>query len=108
MLMTVDEIKISYRDALNKQKQVPILAQLNACSTEKINGILGIDEDTTSHYRKKGLSAYRHLFDQMLELYNSGMSDRAIAEKLKVHRSHVTRWRGSLGLPPNKQTRKAS
>ncbi len=44
MQMTEGEIRRRYGAAKNKKEQIGILADLNACSTEHIKHILGIDE----------------------------------------------------------------
>lgn len=42
--MTDGEIQTSYRDAKYKRQQIRILAELNACSTDRIKTILGLGE----------------------------------------------------------------
>ena len=42
--MTDVEIQTFYRDARDKKKQIKILAELNACSTDRIKKILGLGE----------------------------------------------------------------
>ena len=44
MQMTEGEIRRNYGAAKNKKEQISILADLNACSTDHIKRILGIDE----------------------------------------------------------------
>lgn len=46
-----------------------------------------------------------HLIE-IVKLYYSGMSDRAIAKKLGITRYVVRAWRLSSGLPPNDWTLK--
>lgn len=40
MEMTDNEIRLSYKNALNPKRQIQILAQLNACSKNRIEKIL--------------------------------------------------------------------
>ena len=39
----IDEIRMMYREAKNKQKQVGILAEMHLCSAEDIRKVLGLD-----------------------------------------------------------------
>lgn len=45
MQMTDNEIKRQYKEAKNKKQQIGILADLNCCSKEEIESILGITKE---------------------------------------------------------------
>ena len=45
MQMTDNEIKRQYKEAKNKKQQIGILADLNCCSKEEIESILGIAQE---------------------------------------------------------------
>lgn len=44
-LYTDDEIRSSYRRAINQKHQLKILADLNCCSVDDIKKILGVHEE---------------------------------------------------------------
>ena len=55
-MMTADEIVTSYKQSKNKQQQIQILADLNACSKDNIKNILrenGIDLRGGVHKKKE-------------------------------------------------------
>lgn len=107
MQMTNDEIKTSYRDAKCKSKQIPILAQLNACDTTQIREILGLNNSKnkdTSEMTKEEASVLKTL--EISKLYHQGFDDLQISKMLNIDRHTVATWRNSLGLRTNKYKRK--
>lgn len=94
MVMSDSEILRQYRDAKNKKAQVGILADLNCCTKKEISeklaslGVLNVEQE--SPFGK-----------QFEELYNQGMSDAEIAEKMGAPKSDVTSWRRDRGLKAN-------
>lgn len=94
-MMTDNELRTSWRNAEDQTKQITILAELNACSTEEIHRRLvklGLLEDKE-----------KDSFDFMrcAELYAEGKSDLEIAEMLGESVRKVQRWRKSKGFRAN-------
>lgn len=56
--MTDEEIYLSYRDSINKLKQIKILAQLNLCTTTDIECALN-----RYRIRLKEIESYRNEWD---------------------------------------------
>jgi len=79
-----EEIVISYRDAANREAQIGILAELNACTTDRIESILraaGYDLKTTVrivHKGKRGRWTPEET-ERLLELRAEGREWREIA-----------------------------
>lgn len=57
--MTDEEIYLSYRDSINKLKQIKILAQLNLCTTADIECALN-----RYKIRLKEIESYRNEWDR--------------------------------------------
>jgi len=103
--MTTEEIRIMYRDAKNKKKQLCILAEINLCKPADIRAIINGETDelppvTDNHHRtrtrclkKRGLS--NALADKekqdIISLYLEGMRNKDIADKLGRSQSVVSR-----------------
>ena len=83
--MTDSEIRTRYRDGA----QVYIIAQLNACSSERIIGILG------DKYKPPNTS------EEIERLYAEGKNDTVIARSVGVTRYAVEYWRRQRGLTSN-------
>ena len=83
--MTDSEIRTRYRDGA----QVYIIAQLNACSPERIISILG------DKYKPPNNDA------EIERLYGEGKNDTVIARSIGVSRYAVECWRQKHGLPSN-------
>lgn len=94
-MMTDNELRTNWRNAEDHTKQIKILAELNACSTEEI----------TQRLVKLGLleDKEKNSFDFMrcAELYAEGKSDLEIAEMLGESVRKVQRWRKSKGFRAN-------
>ena len=85
--MTDGQLAMLYRDAKNKKEQLEILAQLNACSVEKIIkrlNAMGIETVEPKVIRKR--AAYRAWSEEdilkLLDLTASGASLRKISKAL--------------------------
>lgn len=99
MTMTEEDICKEYREAKDRKAQVGILAELNGCSKEKIAEVLesaGIQAEGVN--RKKKLPE-----DRMLELYDRGLSDEAIAREIGCSGPTVSKWRREKGLKTMKE-----
>lgn len=102
--MSDAEIAMRYRNALDPKKAVKILAQLNAAGQSDIKAALareGIMLEPSAPDRK-----VRMRLDQRTawELYDRGMNDHEIADKLEASSSAVYHWRYRNGLPANTST----
>ena len=85
--MTDGQLAMLYRDAKNKKEQLEILAQLNACSVEKITkrlNAMGIE--TVEPKAKRKRDRYREWSEAdilaLLDLKHSGASVRKISKAL--------------------------
>lgn len=102
--MSDGEIAMRYRNALDPKNAVKILAQLNAAGPSDITAALqreGVVLDAPPPARKK-----RKRLDQReaRQLYDQGMSDYEIADRLGVSPSGVYHWRYRNRLPANTGT----
>ena len=102
--MSDGEIARRYRNALDLKKAVKILAQLNGAVPSDITAALireGIVLDAPPLVRKK-----RKRLDQQeaRRLYNLGMNDHEVADRLGASPSSVYTWRYRNGLPANTGT----
>jgi len=89
--MPDDEIIARYR-WLKSPSRVTILAELNGCSCQEIQTIVG-DWEMKSKMAGKD--------DQLTELHGTGMTDAEIAAQVGVAQSTICLWRKKMGLPPN-------
>lgn len=86
-----DWIRMSYRSAADKSKQLQILADLNCCRVSRIVDIVEPKKKTNPE-------------DELaMRLYRQGLGDREIGEHLGWKRWKVGEWRKKHGLPPNKK-----
>ena len=94
MYMTADEIRRRHKNAENPKKHVSILAELNGCGVEEIREIL---------FGRGGEEVNLKIdYDKAKELYDQGLSDRAIANELGLKSgSSILRWRTENGIPAN-------
>ena len=90
MFMSEDEIRRSYREAKDPEKQIKILADMNCCTAFQIKQVLGIRTQVDEK-----------LYARFEELYGKGMSDQKIAKETGVSHPVVARWRKTKDLPPN-------
>lgn len=91
--MSDDAIRISYRDARQKYRQIGILAELNGCYREEICKILNLTPPES-----KTILSEAQLVEAM-HLYGMHYNDLMIAKSLGVSRQTITRWRITNGLP---------
>lgn len=84
MQMTDIEIRTSFRQAKDKHQQINVLAELNACTAEKIKGIVGPETERD--------------YSQMQKLYESGLTDLAIGSLVGMHATSVWQWRKKNNL----------
>lgn len=90
---TKSEICSLYRQAKDKQLQITILTQLTASSKHEIEKILiegGCLNQMTDLVKER-----------ILQLYDQGLSDKAISRELKVSQSQVSPYLRGLGKAPN-------
>lgn len=101
--MSDAEIARRYRNALDPKKAVKILAQLNATGPSDITAALlreGVVLDPPPIRKKR-----QRLNQQEAQmLYDKGMNDYEIAEKLGASPGGVYAWRYRNGLPANTGT----
>lgn len=90
-----DEVRLKYDRANNKNEMICVLADLTASTEKEMMEFLGI----------KSRSKYFKLTDSnVMELYNSGMTDKEISLEIGVTVDAVKAWRRrNGGLPPNKK-----
>lgn len=88
--MTNTEIRLSYRQAKDKTKQVEILHDLTLRTRKDLCGILGIP------YTEEHLE-----LDLADDFYDQGMLDREIGAELGWSNDQVMHWRHERGLPSN-------
>lgn len=100
--MSDAEIAMRYRNALAPQNAVKILAQLNGAGSSDIAAALA-REGIFLNQPKKELVPKRKWLDQRQarQLYDQGMNDHEIAEKLGVSPKGVYHWRYRNRLPAN-------
>ena len=98
MIMTEYEIKQAYRLAKYPNRQIKILAQLNACRTKEIRKIVA-DEENIS-----GFGRYVQATEEdKMRLYSMGLSDYGIAEALGTSATTIFNWRKKNNLPNNRR-----
>ena len=104
--MSDAEIARRYRNAIDPQKSIGILAQLNACDKKDIYAALrraGIVLEAS-----KKPPVLRRKLDQELaySLYKRGLLDREIASVMRVPYHTIYTWRSRKGLPANGRGKK--
>ena len=94
--LTEEEVRYKYRKADNKEWMVRILADLTCSSEKEMEEFLG-GNITRSKIRK------RTYLDKELakKLYDLGMTDGEIANKMCVSRDTIRSWRKRSGLVSN-------
>lgn len=90
---TKSEICMLYREAKDKRLQIQILAELTGLRTFEIENILREGGYIEMDDKKKE--------EILKEYYNHGLSDSAIAKKVGMAQSPVSKFLRSKGLPPN-------
>lgn len=106
-----------YNQADDKGEQLSILSQLNGCKEKTIvrilenNGISTKDVYTPPEPPKVRKSTFiKHRTDEEYDelfrpLYETGISDAAIADKTETSATTVWKWRQKNNLPPNHTSR---
>jgi predicted transcriptional regulator len=95
MQMTDDEIRAMYRQAKDKEKEIGILAELNACKSWKIRAILGQDAEAPG--RHKGAE----MEPRIRPLADSGMDDGQIGAALGISAASVKYYRKKYDITGN-------
>jgi len=112
MYMTEADICREYRQAKDKQKQISVLADMNACASGEIIALLVRNGEKVEPGAKgrEGDAMKGRGWDteKAMALYNEGKTDQEIAEAVFVHRATVGLWRRTRGLPPNWGREKAA
>lgn len=103
--MSDAEIARRYHNALDPKKAVKILAQLNAAGPSDIAAALA-REGIFLDQPKKELVPKRKRLDQRLvrQLYDQGLNDHQIAERLGTSPGGIYAWRYRNRLPANTGT----
>ena len=99
LFMNDTEIASHYRQAADKQKDLKILAELNACGITEIKAALAREGITAQDQRAKldGVAAKK--------LYDQGSKDSDIAAALNVSQQAISNWRRRNHLPSNRKKR---
>jgi hypothetical protein len=101
MQMTASEIVRSYKEAANRDEQVMILADLNACSEKKIKAILtkaGVYIEPPKKETKRYIPWTEKDYETMRRMYEQGASDREISEALGRSMNMICQRRLRMGL----------
>lgn len=106
MQMSDAEILASYHGAKDSEKQIGVLADLNAVKVGEMRlhlHQLGEPVELPKEKPRKVPKPPEPKFDvsRALELHAEGLSDLDISERLGVPRTHFAAWRRSQGLPAN-------
>lgn len=100
--MSNEEIVSNYKQAAYPNKQIGILAELNACSKRQIKSILteaGIIPDT----KERKLGEWDK--EAAMRLYDEGKIDREIAAEIGVSNATILVWRKANNLPAHGRRR---
>ena len=103
MVMTKEEIIRHYLGAKKKKEDIQVLAELNDVHKKEIETILienGVLEKTMTKQQNTKYDP-----EQMRHLYDEGLNDREIAEKMGCTNTTVLTFRQKNNLPPNAQRR---
>ena len=97
--MTDLEIRARYRTLHPKLDRLQILADLNAVDRAYIARIVGT---STKRDKRVHITEKRDDSATILEMYNRGMTDKEIGDRINKHLSTVYQWRKTRGLPSNR------
>lgn len=94
MWMTDSEICTSYRQALNRGKQIEILAQLNACPEAKIRQILiaGNYQIAPKRKQRQPVEWTEERIDYLIKRHKEKIKPFVIAKEMKLDASSI-RWK---------------
>ena len=95
--MSEGEIVASYRQAAKPADQIKVLADLNVCSKARIIEVLrraGVD--LPSNAKRKAPQHFSR--DEARALYDEGLDDKEMSERLGVSVQTVVKWRCDNGL----------
>lgn len=101
LFMSDAEIASHYRQAADKQKDLKILAELNACGITEIKAALSRENISEQNQRPK--------LDAIVakKLYDQGRKDSDIAAALNVSRQAISNWRRRNHLPSNQRKKES-
>lgn len=93
MWMSDDEIVTSYREAKNKNAQIKILAELNACNPKEIKAVLakaGVLDGIATAGRKPSKRVTEEMHKKIRDLRRCGLTQREIAKRLEISQFAVS------------------
>ena len=96
MTMTNEEIVRHYRQAADKSAEIRVLADLNVTDRNEIIAILEDAGEVLPGKHRAG-----KLDGKIKPLYEQGLNDAEIAERLGCSATAVAKWRKRNGLPVN-------
>ena len=105
MWMTDSEIRTSYRQALNPKEQIKILAELNDCSKNRIEYILGLCDklypEVKMQYNGSGRRYGDDVKNAVLDYIRSGKSVLDAEQYFGILHYTIYQWCHSAGVTPN-------
>ena len=102
--LSKQEIEYRYRQADDKAEILKVLADLTCSTPEEVVDLLGVPCPATCIWESYQFSRKANAkidTDAIIRLYETGLSDRQIAQKLDYSVSSVSKWRRKFGLPPH-------
>ena len=90
--ITPEEVRAKYARAQDKEAAIRVLADLTVSTRDEVRKFLGVEKKVKKPPNRLDEAAAKELYDQ-------GMSDRKIAERLNVATYTVCSWRNANGLP---------
>lgn len=93
MWMTDSEIRTSYRQALNPEEQINILAELNDCSKSRIEYILGLSDELGPEIRLQRSGLYSpEVRKAVLEYVGSGKTVLQAERYFGLRHETIYQW----------------
>lgn len=96
MTMTNEEIVRHYREAADKSADIKVLADLNVTDRSEIIEVLEDAGEVLPRKHREG-----KFEGKFRPLYEQGLNDAEIAERLSCSGASVGKWRNRNGLPVN-------
>ena len=96
MTMTNEEIVRHYREAADKAADIKVLADLNVTDRNEIIAILEDAGEVLPRKHREG-----KFEGKFRPLYEQGLNDAEIAERLGCSAAAAAKWRNRNGLPAN-------